>query len=619
MQVNKQAVLEAIEELLDELDSQTLHWYPEIRATAPTHFVGARNLVHYTTLRTSDRRGLQGNLESLGATRLSTAEPAVKARLQAAHNVVSALDGRSPQFAEEDVADAIVGADELLEQHTEALFGVEALPGDSSYIMVTLPIEAAYDQELVARLVDSGMELARINCAHDGPEVWKRMIDNVRAAGKAAGRYIPISMDLAGPKIRTGRIAPGPAVVRVRVQRDDAGTVIQPCRLWMIPEDRELAEAPMAENTLGRPIVSVHVSREFFDALEVGETIRVEDARGKKRKLGVIKKDSEGALAEGQQNIYLQLGAELRTETAKTAVSSVPQVLQKLRPQTGDRIVLTSADVVCDPQAGGIPKISCTLPEAVRALEVGQQVLFDDGAIAAKVVGKRGTLDTESTGGAVGAEETVEAELLVTRGGAKLAEYKGINLPDTELPLPSLTEEDEAALAFVAEHADMAAVSFIRSREDVAYVLEKFHELGADDLGLVLKIETIPAFENLTTILLEGMRHAKFGVMLARGDLAVEMGFARMAEVPGQVMAMVEAAHVPLIIATQVLESMAKSGLPTRAEITDVAWALRAECIMLNKGPHIPEAIAILREIGVKMDRSQRKNRMLLHHVRSWQ
>uniref|UniRef100_UPI002613EA8B pyruvate kinase n=1 Tax=uncultured Corynebacterium sp. TaxID=159447 RepID=UPI002613EA8B len=524
-----------------------------------------------------------------------------------------ALDGRSPQFAEEDVSDAIVGADELLEQHTEALFGVEALPGDSSYILVTLPIEAAYDQELVARLVDSGMELARINCAHDGPEVWKRMIDNVRAAGEAAGRYIPISMDLAGPKIRTGGIAPGPAVVRVRVQRDDAGTVIQPCRLWMIPEDQELAEAPMAENTLGRPIVSVHVSREFFDALEVGETIRVEDARGKKRKLGVIKKDSEGALAEGQQNIYLQLGAELKTEKAKTAVGSVPQVLQKLRPQTGDRIVLTSADVVCDPQDGDIPKISCTLPEAVRALEVGQQVLFDDGAIAAKVVGKRGTLDTEST------EETVEAELLVTRGGAKLAEYKGINLPDTELPLPSLTEEDEAALAFVAEHADMAAVSFIRSREDVAYVLEKFHELGADDLGLVLKIETIPAFENLTTILLEGMRHAKFGVMLARGDLAVEMGFARMAEVPGQVMAMVEAAHVPLIIATQVLESMAKSGLPTRAEITDVAWALRAECIMLNKGPHIPEAIAILREIGVKMDRSQRKNRMLLHHVRSWQ
>lgn len=616
MQVNKQAVLEAIEELLDELDSQTLHWYPEIRATAPTHFVGARNLVHYTTLRTSDRRGLQGNLESLGATRLSTAEPAVKARLQAAHNVVSALDGRSPQFAEEDVADAIVGADELLEQHTEALFGTEALPGDSSYIMVTLPIEAAYDQELVARLVDSGMELARINCAHDGPEVWKRMIDNVRAAGKAAGRYIPISMDLAGPKIRTGRIAPGPAVVRVRVQRDDAGTVIQPCRLWMIPEDQELAEAPMAENTLGRPIVSVHVSREFFDALEVGETVRVVDARGKKRKLGVIKKDSEGALAEGEQNIYLQLGAELRTEKAKTAVGSVPQVLQRLRPQTGDRIVLTSADVVCDPQAGGIPKISCTLPEAVRALEVGQQVLFDDGAIAAKVVEIREAEDTESP---EAPEDTVEAELLVTRGGAKLAEYKGINLPDTELPLPSLTEEDEAALAFVAEHADMAAVSFIRTREDVAYVLEKFRELGADDLGLVLKIETIPAFENLTTILLEGMQHAKFGVMLARGDLAVEMGFARMAEVPGQVMAMVEAAHVPLIIGTQVLESMAKSGLPTRAEITDVAWALRAECIMLNKGPHIPEAIAILREIGVKMDRSQRKNRMLLHHVRSWQ
>ena len=242
-------------------------------------------------------------------------------------------------------------------------------------------------------------------------------------------------------------------------------------------------------------------------------------------------------------------------------------------------------------------------------------MLFDDGAIAAKVVEIR---EAEDTGDTAGTESAVEAELEITRGGAKLAEYKGINLPETVLPLPSLTDEDEAALKFVAEYADIAAVSFIRTREDVAYVLDRFHELGADDLGLVLKIETIPAFENLATILLEGMRHAKFGVMLARGDLAVELGFSRMAEVPGQVLAMVEAAHVPLIIGTQVLESMAKSGLPTRAEITDVAFALRAECIMLNKGPHIPEAIGILREIGAKMDRSQRKNRMLLHHVRSW-
>lgn len=611
MQVNKQAVLETIEQLLDDLDNQTLHWYSEIRATTPTHYVGARNLVHYMTLRAHDRRGLQGNLESLGATRLSTAEPAVKARLQAAHNVVSALDGCSPQFDEEDVADAIVGADELLEQHTEALFGPRVLPGDSSRIMVTLPAEAAFDEDLVARLVRSGMELARINCAHDGPDVWKRMIDNVRTAAKAAGREIPISMDLAGPKIRTGRIAPGPAVVRVRVQRDDAGTVIHPCRLWMIPEDQELEPAPMAATTEGRPIVSVHVSREFFDSLAVDDVIHVVDARGKRRKLGVTKKDrasggSEGALAEGQQNIYLQLGAELRTDTATTTVRSVPPTIQKLRPLTGDRLILTSADVVCNPQDGRVPTISCTLPEAVQALEVGQQVLFDDGAIAAQVV------ETRELAG------TAEAELEITRGGAKLAEYKGINLPDAELPLPSLTEEDEAALAFVAEHADIAAVSFIRTREDVAYVLEKFRDLGADDLGLVLKIETIPAFENLAPILLEGMRHAKFGVMLARGDLAVELGFSRMAEVPGQVLAMVEAAHVPLIIGTQVLESMAKSGLPTRAEITDVAFALRAECIMLNKGPHIPDAIGILREIGAKMDRSQRKNRMLLHRVRSW-
>ena len=169
-------------------------------------------------------------------------------------------------------------------------------------------------------------------------------------------------------------------------------------------------------------------------------------------------------------------------------------------------------------------------------------------------------------------------------------------------------------LAFVAEHVDIVAVSFIRTPEDVAYVLERIPA----DLGLILKIETIPAHRHLPAILLEGMRHPLLGIMIARGDLAVELGFERMAEVPGQIMAMAEAAHVPVVLATQVLENMAKSGLPSRAEITDAGFALRAECVMLNKGPHITSAIEVLVKLSHSLGRSQRKNRMLLRHIHSW-
>ena len=185
----------------------------------------------------------------------------------------------------------------------------------------------------------------------------------------------------------------------------------------------------------------------------------------------------------------------------------------------------------------------------------------------------------------------------------------------------------------MARHGDIANVSFIRNAEDVANVLDTLAQIAeeieaeagpeagerARNLGVVLKIETIPAYEQLGAVLLAGMRHANLGLMVARGDLAVELGFERMAEVPRFIMNLAEAAHVPTIMATQVLESLAKSGLPTRAEITDAAYALRAEAVMLNKGAHINDAIAILNRMSAKLGNSQRKNRIQLRKIDSWE
>ena len=133
------------------------------------------------------------------------------------------------------------------------------------------------------------------------------------------------------------------------------------------------------------------------------------------------------------------------------------------------------------------------------------------------------------------------------------------------------------------------------------------HTAGASDLGLVLKIETRQGFENLPAILLAAMRHPRLAVMIARGDLAVEIGFERLAEVPRQILALCEAAHVPAIWATQVLENLAKTGQPSRAEITDAAAGQRAECVMLNKGPHITDAIRTLDDILARMGEVQRR------------
>ena len=119
---------------------------------------------------------------------------------------------------------------------------------------------------------------------------------------------------------------------------------------------------------------------------------------------------------------------------------------------------------------------------------------------------------------------------------------------------------------------------------------------------MVFKIENKEAFENFPDILIKGMERNKIGVMIARGDLAVEIGFERISEVQNQILWLCEAAHVPVIWATQVLDNLARTGIPTRAEISDAALAAQAECVMLNKGPYINQAIQVLKNILIRME-----------------
>jgi pyruvate kinase len=135
-------------------------------------------------------------------------------------------------------------------------------------------------------------------------------------------------------------------------------------------------------------------------------------------------------------------------------------------------------------------------------------------------------------------------------------------------------------------------------------------------MAIILKIETRQGFANLPRILLAAMRTRAVGVMIARGDLAIECGYQRLAEVQEEILWICEAAHLPVIWATQVLESLAKSGIPSRSEITDAAMGERAECVMLNKGPYIVEAVRTLEDILRRMQSHQDKKRSMLRKLR---
>jgi len=291
--------------------------------------------------------------------------------------------------------------------------------------------------------------------------------------------------------------------------------------------------------------------------------------------------------------IYMDLsGPKIRTADIEVK-SKKGKIKNFIKIKEGDHIHLTKKEskgkkvIVGEDgslvQAG---EVGVLLPQIVDDIEVGDSVYFDDGMVRSIVLTK----------------ENNYAKLLITKAFKnKLKSAKGINLPSTKLSLPSLTERDMEVLPFVCAHADIVGYSFVRTPEDIKKLYAELAKYDSKDLGVVLKIENKEAFENLPRLLFAAMKRNKIGVMIARGDLAVEIGFERIAEVQNQILWLCEAAHVPVIWATQVLENLAKTGIATRAEVSDAALSAHAECVMLNKGPHIVEAVKTLKEIISKM------------------
>jgi pyruvate kinase len=362
--------------------------------------------------------------------------------------------------------------------------------------------------------------------------------------------------------------------------------------------------------------LSLSADAGWLERLKVDDRIDLSDARGADRRLKVIHCHAAGVLVECDHTVYLTGETQLRLHrrghhVRETVLGDIPVATGRLHLQRGEMLHLVMQGVGHGALPGAKGRrakpatIACTLPEALAHVRKGERIWFDDGRIGGKVRSRSAS--------------RVVVEITEARdGGEHLAADKGINLPDTQLELPALTPKDLADLEVVARHADAVGLSFAQSASDVRTLRSRLAELGAGHLGLILKIETRRGFEHLPEMLLAAMAGPAAGVMIARGDLAVECGYERMAEVQEEILWACEAAHMPVVWATQVLETLAKTGLPSRAEITDAAMGGRAECVMLNKGPHILDAMRTLDDILRRMQAHQSKKRPLLRALKAW-
>jgi pyruvate kinase len=566
----------------------------------------ARNLLHYIAFRRFDLRRDQARLAQLALSSLGRSESHVLYNLD---SVIGWLDLRLGRPGVRTTAPPGVDPGRgraILQNNARALLG-PTRRGRSVRIMVTMPSEAADDYPLVRRLIDSGMECARINCAHDGPAEWGRTIANVRRAERSLGRRCLIEMDLAGPKIRTGSIRPGPSVVKLRPARDVLGRVTAPASVWLV--------AGPGRRPAGGTAPQVPVDPRWLGRRRRRERVELRDARGARRELRLVEWLGGAIRCELRKTTYLTVGTRIIARghdgsEDTTSVGALEASEGRIRLMIGDRLVLTSR-----PDPGEGPRrgergrvlrsahVACTLPASLGFVRPGESIWLDDGRIGGIVRS------------ANAARLIVEIRHASPRG-SWLAGDRGINLPDTDLKLPPLTPKDLDDLRYVARNADVVGFSFVHTPDDLELLRGELKRAGRPTMGVVVKVETRRAFEELPGILLAALTLPRVGVMIARGDLAVEVGFARLAEVQEEILWLCEAAHLPAIWATQVLEGLAKSGLPSRAEVTDAAMGERAECVMLNKGPHVEEAVVALDSILRRMQSHQSKKTAMLRHLR---
>src|SRR5580658_5011553 len=294
---------------------------------------------------------------------------------------------------------------------------------------------------------------------------------------------------------------------------------------------------------------------------------------------------SHGTHAEHAQNIAVLRAAAVEQEKPIAILADLqgPKIrtgpLAGSRPvmlRTGQRFVITTAKVL-----GDSTRVSTVFRPLPLEVHRGDRILLSDGLIELRVQQVRGP----------------EVICEVVNGGS-LGEHKGINLPGIKLKVPALTQKDRADLKFALKHgANYIAVSFVRRPEDVLLAKRLIRRAGKDT-PVIAKLEKPEAIENLDAIL-----RVADGVMVARGDLGVEMSPERVPVVQKMVIARAREARRPVITATQMLESMTQNPRPTRAEASDVANAIfdGSDAVMLSaetaSGKYPVEAVAMMARI----------------------
>ncbi|MGE4294246.1 MAG: pyruvate kinase [Campylobacterales bacterium] len=572
-----------------------------------------KNLQHYRLLRSADRKRLQEKLFLLGLSSLGRSFSHIEASVENILSFLSVASGSAP-FDNAHALEAIDRARQIVDENRCALLG--GCAGSThepmtTRVMVTLPSDAATPGNgLIRELADAGVDIFRINTAHDALPVYRAMAASIRGLdlNRPAEKRRRIYVDLCGPKIRTGPVAQTSQPIKVGSNKIERVVYLAG------PGTKSQSQKKDAKTDTVTPGV-ISVEAAFLKACEVGMHIKAVGLFEKHGQLEVIAVAEDRVTCRLNTKLYLDEKCELKIKGDKhrSHVLNIAKAPEIIRLFKNDRLLILptaelgqKAQVDKNGNLTACARIGCTHPAAYAAAKKGERVFIDDGKIGARVIDKT--------------DEGLLCEVFSAReSGVVLKPEKGINFPDTPLEIAALSDEDRQTLTDVADFADMIGLSFAQEPADIQTVDGLLRDLKKPDTGLVAKIETAKGVTHLPQILEALIQTGRpAGVMIARGDLAIEMGFENLAWLQEEILDICAAAHIPVIWATQVLENQMKTNLPSRAEVTDAAMGSRAECVMLNKGAFAVDTIRVLERILTSFRELFLKNRQLLGQNKLW-
>jgi len=561
------------------------------------------NMRQYLRLRQKDNTSLQEELTKMGLSSLGRSQAHILNSLDLIIEILS----KCQNVSYEAVSDGALLIDEAEEIAAirAAIFGGEPKlkKRSTTKIMLTLPSEAALDTSMIEEFANTGVGVFRINTAHDSAVEWEIMANKIASLNQNLHpqNKLKIYVDLAGPKIRTGQIKKVKAALKLEPQS----------KVYLARQTDE-------ESFVKVPIDAYRfeVDEEFYKKAKKVKELLIATADDKHRTLNVISIEKGFIVCELSKKTKVDEDTLIYIDSKKNIISSkilnLPDVTQTIRLHDEDMLFLSLEEMegherIADEMGETIEPaaIYCTQKEFVKDAKVGDKVYIDDGKIALTVTEKR--------------ESGLLCQVInVKAGGETLKEEKGVNFPDSQISVNAITEEDIKNLDSVVQFADIIGVSFAQNANDIETLRELLKAKNKEHLAIVAKIETKTAVKNLPFILEALMFHKFSAIMLARGDLAIEVEFENMSFLQEEILDLCEAAHTPVIFATQVLENQMKNNLPSRAEITDAAFAQRADCVMLNKGAFALNTIKKLEFILERMHTMFKKNRLLLGRCDIW-